>query len=201
VEKTIEVVEMRVGDIQRNFGNPRKISKKKRAELAISMETLGNFGIFVIDEEDNIIAGNQRLEILAERDQDTMVLCKRLIGYTVAEKRAINVRDNTHAGEWDLDMLSDWMADISLDLGVDLDNDDIQEMMPPDMELKAFEHWDYIVFVFSNQSDWLNVCNLFELRKVNAGYGRTKKIGIGRVIHGARLLEALRHSSSHSKQG
>lgn len=69
------------------------------------------------------------------------------------------------------------------------------------MEIKAFEHWDYIVFVFDNQMDWLNVVNEFGIHKVNAGYGTMKKVGVGRVINGKRLLEALRHPSDNPEQG
>lgn len=80
----------------------------------------GDFGIFLIDENDNVIAGNQRSIILTKKDPDIMVDCKRLIGYTDAELRAINIKDNTHAGEWDLDLLADWTADLTVDLGLDM---------------------------------------------------------------------------------
>ena len=192
---------MRVGDIKSGFGNPRKISRKKAEELERSMDTLGNFGLIVIDENDNAIAGNQRVAILKKQNQDTVVLCKRLIGYNEPEKRAINIKDNTHSGEWDLDLLADWTADLNIDLGVELDNSNPNDAMIPEMELKAFEHWDYIVFVFDNQMDWLNVLNRFNIGRVDAGYGATKKIGVGRVIHGKRLLENLRYTDSDPEQG
>ncbi len=59
------------------------------------------------------------------------------------------------------------------------------------MELRAFEHYDYLVFVFDNTMDWLNVANEFGLKKVDAGYGKTKKVGIGRVLRGKELVERL----------
>jgi len=201
MDKSIETVEMRVSDIRTGFGNPRKISKKKSAELERSLDMLGNFGVIVIDENDNVIAGNQRLSILKSKDPEATILCKKLIGYTSSEKRAINIKDNTHSGEWDLDILADWTADLNIDLGLDLENGNPDDSKIADMELKAFEHWDYIVFVFDSQPDWLNVLNLFKIGKVNAGYGNTKKIGLGRVIHGKRLLEVLRHQDTHSEQG
>lgn len=119
MEKYIEEVHMKVKDIKTGFGNPRKISKAKREELQTSMETFGDFGSFVIDEEDNIICGNQRLSVLQEKDPETEVLCKRLIGYTKTELKAINIKDNTHAGEWDMDILADWTSDLVIDLGLD----------------------------------------------------------------------------------
>jgi hypothetical protein len=198
--KSIESVEMRAGDIKTGFGNPRKISKKHTLELERSLDAFGNFGLFVIDENDNIIAGNQRLSIIKKRNPEEMVLCKRLIGYSEAEKRAINIKDNTHSGEWDLDLLADWTADLNVDLGLDLENGNPDDVKIAEMELKTFEHWDYIVFVFDNQHDWLNILDHFKIGKVNAGYGATKKIGIGRVIHGKRLLDALRHKDINTEQ-
>lgn len=51
-EKRIETVEMRAGDVKTGFGNPRKITKKKKDELRNSIETFGDFGSFIIDEND-----------------------------------------------------------------------------------------------------------------------------------------------------
>lgn len=61
---------------------------------------------------------------MQRKDGDIEVLCKRLIGYTKSELRAINIKDNTHSGEWDLEELAKWTADLNIDLGVKLDNKD-----------------------------------------------------------------------------
>ena len=120
MEKRIERCTMRAGDIKTGFGNPRKIIRNKMDELEQSFEMFGDFGIYLIDEQDNIIAGNQRLKVVLRKyGPDVELDCKRLIGYTEAELRAINIKDNTHAGEWDLDLLADWTADLTLDLGID----------------------------------------------------------------------------------
>lgn len=154
MEKRIEVCKMRVGDLKHNFGNPRKISKKKAEELERSMDMFGDFGIFLVDERDNVIAGNQRSIILARRDPDIEVDVKRLIGYSEAELRSINIMDNTHAGEWDLELLADWTADLNLDLGVDLNNDNPQDREIPDMELIRYEKYNYVMIVCKSEIDY-----------------------------------------------
>ncbi|MCC8014384.1 MAG: hypothetical protein LIO87_04240 [Eubacterium sp.] len=74
-EKRIEVIEnFPVTRIKNGFGNPRKIKKKKAEELQQSMEMLGDFGLILIDENDNVIAGNQRVEILKRNKPDAKVL-------------------------------------------------------------------------------------------------------------------------------
>lgn len=154
-EKRIETVEMRAGDVKTGFGNPRKITKKKKDELRLSLETFGDFGSFIIDEEDNVIAGNMRLSVIKEMDPDTVILCKRLIGYTEAELRAINIKDNTHSGDWDVDLLADWTADLTIDLGLEnVTKKEMEERSIPEMELIHYEKYDYVMIVCRNELDY-----------------------------------------------
>lgn len=176
--KKIEVVEMKVCDLKTGFGNPRKIQKKKKEDLKKSLETLGDFGLILIDEHDNVIAGNQRVSILGGIDPNTTVLCKRLVGYSDSELKAINIKDNTHAGEWDLDMLSDWMSDIKIDLGIDdLLKKDMEERDVKSMESIRFEKYDYVIIACKNEIDYNELIrNLgLEGKKVLAAKKRTIK--------------------------
>ena len=68
-----------------------------------------------------------------------------------------------------------------------------------ELQLKQFDHHDYIVFVFENVMDWMQVLSIFDIKKVDAGYGKTKKIGIGRVINGKILLEKIRYQNSDTE--
>lgn len=101
-----------------------------------------------------MIAGNQRSIILARRDPEIEVDVKRLIGYSEAELRSINIQDNVHAGEWDLELLADWTADLNLDLGVDLDNSNPEEREVKDMELIRYEKYNYVMIVCKNEIDY-----------------------------------------------
>lgn len=153
-EKRIEVVTLKASDLKTGFGNPRKIGKKKLEELEASLDAYGDFGIFLVDEQNNVIAGNQRLSIIMKRNPEQELLCKRLIGYTESELRAINIKDNTHSGEWDLDLLADWTADLNLDLGVDLNNKNLGDRKLSDMELIRYEKYDYVLIVCRNEIDY-----------------------------------------------
>lgn len=156
-EKRIEVVTLKISELSTSFGNPRKILRKGREELQQSLELFGDFGCFVIDEENRIIAGNQRYSVLMEQNPDTEVLCKRLIGYSDAEKRAINIKDNTHSGEWDLDLLAEWTSDLNVDFGIDPKEKKPEDMTIKDMELIRYEKYDYILIVFRNEVDYKDV--------------------------------------------
>ena len=157
MEKRIEVVTMKVSDLSTGFGNPRTITRKEREKLKDSLDLHGDFGCFVIDEDNNIIAGNQRFSVLMEEDPDTEVLCKRLIGYSEAEKRAINIKDNTHNGEWDLEGLASWTADLNVDFGIEPKVKKPEDMQVKDMELIRYEKYDFVLIVCRNEVDYKNL--------------------------------------------
>lgn len=175
-EKRIETVELIAKDINTNFGNPRKISAKKKKELKQSLETYGDFGLFLIDENNSIIAGNQRLQIIKEMNPEQKLLCKKLVGYTQSELRAINIKDNTHAGEWDTELLAEWTADLNLDLGLDLDNKDIEERKIDDMELIRYEKYNYVLIACRYETDYNDLCRKLGIEGRKVKVSKSRKI-------------------------
>lgn len=186
MEKRIETVEMKVSDLKRGFGNPRKITKKKREELKQSLETFGDFGLILIDENDNLIAGNQRVDVLNEIDPNTIVLCKRLIGYTESELKAINIKDNTHAGEWDLDILAEWNADIIVDLGLDMEGEkkekDPSQREINEMELIHYEKYDYVLIACKDELSYNSLVRILGIEDKKVLIGPKKRPIRGRAI-------------------
>ena len=155
MEKRIEIVRRRVGDLKLDFGNPRKIKKQKREDLEESLEKYGDFDIIVINENDQVIGGNQRVTIFQKKNPDMIVECKMLIGYTVAEQKYINIKLNSHAGEWDLEELGDWTADL---MG------SIKEMEPI-----HYEQYDYVLIACRNELDYNDL-----VRKLGIEGGQVK---------------------------
>lgn len=174
--KRIEVCTIRAGDIHTRFGNPRKIRKAEKEKLRKSMEMFGDFGIYIIDENDDIIGGNQRLSVVMEINPDTMLDCKRLIGYSEAEKRAINIKDNTHAGEWDLDLLSGWTADLNVDLGMATKEKDPDKRKIKDMDLIRYEKYDYVMIVCRNEVDYNNLTRILGIDDGRVLIAKNRKI-------------------------
>lgn len=178
-EKRIEICRVKAGDLKTSFGNPRKVLKKKLDELEQSFDLFGDFGIYLIDEDNNVIAGNQRLKVILRKyGPDAELDCKRLIGYSQAELRAINIKDNTHAGEWDLDLLADWTADLTLDLGIDPKEAKKrpEDMTVQDMELIRYEKYDYVLIVCRNEIDYKNLQRALGLEKRKMIISQKRKI-------------------------
>lgn len=155
--KKIEVIELPVSEIRDDFGNPRKVTQKKLEELNASLEEFGDFGVIVVDENNDVISGNQRVKVLKEKNPDEVVLCKRLIGYSKSEKRAINIKANSHAGDWDLDLLADWTADLNVDLGIDPESEEVDEKKIADMELIHYEKYDYVLIACKYETDYMDL--------------------------------------------
>lgn len=181
--KRIEVVERRVGDLKLDFGNPRKIKKQKREDLEQSLEEHGDFGIIIINEKNQVLGGNQRVTIYQKKDPDMIVVCKLLIGYTIAEQKYVNIKANSHAGEWDLDELGDWTADLMGSFKLDLEKPEkpIEERSIKEMEPIHYEQYDYVLIACRNELDYNDL-----VRKLGIE-GGTVKVAKSRRIKGRAI--------------
>lgn len=99
------------------------------------------------------------------------------------------------------------LADLTTIEIPDLYNPQTVDSQPPDttavngMDLQAWEKYDYIVFLFRNERDWLYIQQFFELKNVyDSFHPKTKKIGLGRVIDGSRLLDIVQSASCDTEQ-
>jgi hypothetical protein len=176
--RRIEVVYLRPSEIGTGFGNPRKPADKKNAEdLRESLDTLGDFGCMVVDENKDIICGNERLKRFIEMGDDEPKLCKQLFGYSRAEKRAINIKGNTHAGTWDTDLLADWTADLNIKIGI---NEKLEkaaeERSIREMELIHYERYNYVLIACRNELDYNNLVRTLGIEDAKVPICKTRKI-------------------------
>lgn len=171
MEKRIEIVQRRVGDLKLDFGNPRKIKKQKREDLEESLEKYGNFGEIVINEQNQVLGGNQRVAIYQKKNPDLIIDCKQLIGYTVAEQKYVNIKLNSHAGEWDLEELGDWTADLMGSFKLDLEKPakPVDERSIKEMEPIHYEQYDYVLIACRNELDYNDL-----VRKLGIEGGQVK---------------------------
>ncbi len=156
--KEIKTIEVSLDQIKFGLENPRKkLTKKKKEEIKASLKEHGDFGVFVIDENYNMVSGHQRFEALNEIGSADKILCKMLVGYSQSEVRAINIKANTHVGEWDIDMLARWTADMQNNLDFNIPEIDVDNRKINDMEPIRYEKYDYVMIVCNNEVDYLNL--------------------------------------------
>lgn len=181
--KRIEVVERRVGDLKLDFGNPRKIKKQKKEDLEQSLNDHGDFGIIIINEKNQVLGGNQRVMIFQKQDPDMMVWCKLLIGYTIAEQKYVNIKANSHAGEWDLDELGDWTADLMGSFKMDLEKPvkPLEDRSIKEMEPIHYEQYDYVLIACRNELDYNDLVRKLGIEGGTVKVAKTRRIK-GRAI-------------------
>jgi len=176
--RRIEVIYLRPSEIGTGFGNPRKPADKKNAEdLRVSLDTFGDFGCLVVDENRDIIAGNERLKQFILVGDDEPKLCKQLLGYTRAEKRAINIKANLHSGTWDTDLLADWTADLNVNLGINEKLEkSAEERSIKEMELIHYERYNYVLIACRNELDYNNLVRTLGIEDAKVPICKTRKI-------------------------
>lgn len=212
----MEVIYRKLSEMKKLDGNPRKITQEQLYTLKQSLEKNKDYfeaRPLILSNRTGelvIIAGNQRYEACKQLgiEECPTVL---LEGLTEEREKEIIIRDNVSNGEWDEELLQDWDAEDLADWGVDVsileDEDEDEEEIKaekigrvPFTEVLGEEH-NYIVLYFDNSVDWLQAQSLFGIQPVRylstrkdgklLHKGFADKIGIGRVINGAKALNKI----------
>ena len=184
--------------------NPRQLSKHAAEHIQKSIEKFGVVDPLIINLDNKIVGGHQRkliLKLITDPEFEVDVrIPDRLL--TDEEVEELNIRLNKNVGAWNWDTLAnefevddllDWGFSEEELIGMSFDaevNNKEQEI--PEMELAAFEGYDYIVLVFKDQLDWLAALDILEIEKVRQVVEKGKdKVGLGRIIDGAEALRKL----------
>ena len=196
----LKITNLNIEEIRIYANNPRKNNNAVKY-VAESIKKFGMKQPLVVDKNKVIVCGHTRYKACLELGIK-QVPCVLADDLTEDEINAYRLADNKTAeySEWDETLLEfeiDNILNIDMsDFGFLIDTDkldpkNIKEKDIKKMELRPFEHHDYIVFLFNNQHDFLNLVSFFGLEKIDAGF-TTKKIGLGRVIDGKKLLEKIK---------
>lgn len=105
--------------------NPRKISQEQKEALTRSLEKFNLADIPVLNTDNTIISGNQRLQILYDLGKgndeiDVRVPNRKL---SEAELKEYMLIANTHAGTFDVELLEAHFEDVSINFDIQLVDD------------------------------------------------------------------------------
>lgn len=87
--------------------NPRRMTDKQKADLDSSLHKLSLADPIIINADNTVIGGHQRLKILAEKgfeEIDVRIPSRQL---TLEEEKELNIRLNKNIGEWDEKFLTE----------------------------------------------------------------------------------------------
>lgn len=116
-------------DLKAHPKNPRQLSKDQMKQLEQSIETYGLIDKPIINTDNTIIGGHQRVNILKSK-KITEVECwvpeRELNQHEIDE---CNIRLNKNTGEWDFDVLAnEWDIPDLVNWGFKLDDLDISDI-------------------------------------------------------------------------
>lgn len=116
-------VKRKVHDLLPSDFNPRKITDEKRRKLERSLSKFNLVEIPVINLDNTLLAGHQRvtgLAVLGRSNEEIDVRCPNRM-LTEVEAKEYMIISNTHAGEFDFDLLDLHFSMLDLDdIGFDL---------------------------------------------------------------------------------
>ena len=119
----------KISDLKKLENNPRTVKGREFKDLRESLKRNPRFfearPIILSDRTGEliIIAGNTKYEA-AKANKLKEVPTELISGLTEEQEREIVIRDNTHAGKWDFDILANQFGDLPLsDFGIELPKD------------------------------------------------------------------------------
>lgn len=116
--------------------NPRKLTSERLDKLKKSLTKYNLAEIPVINTDNIIIAGHQRIKVLMELGRGEELIDIRVPNRTLTETefKEYNIVSNVSVGYWDVDILEEAFADIDLlDLGLDISAIEIPADLMPDI--------------------------------------------------------------------
>jgi DNA modification methylase len=114
---------IKVADLIELEFNPRKISEEKRKKLIESIEKFNLVEIPAVNTDMKIIGGNQRVKALIIAGRGDELIDVRVPNRKLSQKevKEYNLISNSHAGEFDFDIIMSDFGDIDFsDIGFDI---------------------------------------------------------------------------------
>lgn len=107
-EITWRTEQRRVRDLLPYEFNPRTLGEEQHAHLTKSLSKFGLVEIPVVNTDNKLIAGHQRVRVLIElgRANDTIDVRVPSRTLTIEEFREYLVRSNKNVGDWDFNILA-----------------------------------------------------------------------------------------------
>ena len=214
-EIKLEIKWIPIGDLVENTGqipdvpkNPIKISKEKFKALCDSikmspeMNALDEVKVFPYEGKYVVISGNHRYKAYKFLKW-AEVLCKVLPADLPKEKlREYVIKENMHYAENDEKLLAGWDIKelVSWDVPMKMKGGGKSDEEQGEVEFTQIldESHNYVVLFFDNDVDWLQAQTLFGLKSVRLLSTKKggdnvngQKIGIGRVLRGADVINRL----------
>jgi ParB-like chromosome segregation protein Spo0J len=143
----MKVEKRKVKDLRFYPGNPRKMSVEEYEKLKQSILRFGLVDPLVINPQNEVIGGNQRLKVLRELGWDEVDVV--VVDLPKEKEKALNIALNKIKGEFDEDLLKVFALDLEpadIEL-LDLGETDFEEIEFKERELKPYKKVHILISV------------------------------------------------------
>ena len=126
----MKIEEIEISKLKPATYNPRQITTKQYNDLKKSIERFGLVDPIIVNKDNTVIGGHQRLKIIKSLGEKTIGCI--VLDLNKEQERELNIRLNKNSGEFDFDILSsefdieelvDWGFK-HIDLGLNIDKID-----------------------------------------------------------------------------
>lgn len=192
---------VRVSELVPNVKNPRKIKAEQKRRLWERLQKFGMIGIPARDADGTLLSGHKRCEVIVQNglgdyEIDVRSAVRKL---TEAELKEVMMIENSHAGEFDLEMLkTEFEEFVNLDdFGIDLSELDKQlssmtSSNEPEAEMpivaKMSEKYSSFVIVCENEIDENHIAEKLGVEKGKCY--KSSGVGMMHVVDAKKLIEA-----------
>ena len=206
----MEIITMKIDELLPASYNPRKDLQPGDPEYERLYRSITEFGyvepIVWNRRTGRVVGGHQRLKVL--KAQGYTEVSVSVVDLDEQREKALNVALNKIGGDWDEAKLVELLQELEKDMDLELTGFTqkeldklIKKMAEKDAEEKPelefteelMEEHNYIVLYFDNRLDWQAACEKLGIEPKKALDSREgyKRVGTGRVIRGADLIERI----------
>ena len=132
----MNIKEIEINKLKPATYNPRQITTKQYNDLKKSIERFGLVDPIIVNKDNTVIGGHQRLKIIKSLGEKTIGCI--VLDLNKEQERELNIRLNKNTGDFDFDILGnefsidelvDWgFKHIDLGLNIDKIDEDEEEM-------------------------------------------------------------------------
>ena len=131
----MKIEKLKIAELNPAEYNPRKMTNKQYEDLKSSLEKFGLVDPIIINADNTVVGGHQRLRIMRELGTEYVPTVR--VNLSKEDEKELNIRLNKNTGEFDLDVLAnnfevdelkDWgFKDVELGFNIDKMQDDLSD--------------------------------------------------------------------------
>ena len=111
----MKITKVKISELKQAEYNPRRLTTKQYSDLKASLDKFGLVDPIIINSDNTVIGGHQRLKIVRELGASEVPTVR--VNLSKEDEKELNIRLNKNTAEWDMDLLCNFDIDNLLEWG------------------------------------------------------------------------------------